>query len=308
MVFIPIKGIGQKAFFQFTYEVHANQLPVDAKSLSVLVPVPKSNKHQSIRNLTIESNATYAIKNGSEFSNRYLVVNMTKGQIKDSFNLSMTFKVKRNPIESNKAYQKGSENLQRFQKADSLIPLNSQIRKEAEKALDGERSTMKKARAFYDYLVNSMTYDKSGEGWGRGDALYACNAKKGNCTDFHSLFIGMSRSEQIPARFHVGFPIPKEKKEGEIKGYHCWAEFFQGDKGWVPVDISEAWKDQDKKDYYFGSLDPYRVRFTSGRDVPVEIRNGVTKQLNYFVYPKLFKDGDAYTKFSTKFHFKHLSE
>ncbi len=308
LALIPALVKGQKATFKFSYEVHAKDLPKDGESFSIVIPIPESDRHQTIQGLSIESNVDYKVKSGSKFSNRYLVAGKAKGEIPRNFDLSMNFKVKREAIESEKKYQKGSENLQRFKKPDRLIPINSQIRKEASKALDGEESTMQKAKAFYDYLVNSMTYDKSGEGWGRGDAVYACNAKKGNCTDFHSLFIGMSRSVDIPARFHVGFPIPQGKKSGKVKGYHCWAEFFHGEKGWVPVDISEAWKNKEKSEYYFGALDPFRVRFTSGRDVPVKIHNGVTKKLNYFVYPKFYKEGVPYKDFNTQFSFKQVPD
>ena len=96
-----------------------------------------------------------------------------------------------------------------------------------------------------------MKYDKTGTGWGRGDTLWACDSKRRNCTDFHSLFMSMARSQGIPARFEIGFPIPAAKTSGEIPGYHCWSEFYLNRKGWVPVDISEAWKNQAKKDYYF---------------------------------------------------------
>ncbi len=64
--------------------------------------------------------------------------------------------------------------------------------------------------------------------------------------------------EGIPARFEIGFPVPGAA-EGAIPGYHCWAEFFLDGVGWVPVDISEAWKDPKKHDYFFGTLDADRV-------------------------------------------------
>jgi hypothetical protein len=35
----------------------------------------------------------------------------------------------------------------------------------------------------------------------------------------------------------------------------------------VPVDISEAWKHQEKHDYFFGAHDVNRVQFTQGRDL-----------------------------------------
>ena len=110
----------------------------------------------------------------------------------------------------------------------------------------GQTGTVAKAKAAYDYLFTTMRYDKTGTGWGRGDAVWACDAKHGNCTDFHSPFIGMMRADDIPARFDIGFPLPENKEQGDIAGYHCWAEFFARNTGWVPVDISEAWKAKEK--------------------------------------------------------------
>ena len=95
------------------------------------------------------------------------------------------------------------------------------------KVTEGETTPLDKARAIYDYVFTTMRYDKTGTGWGRGDVLYACDAKKGNCTDFHSLFIAMARSQGIPARFEIGFPLPPDKHSAEIAGYHCWSDFFE---------------------------------------------------------------------------------
>jgi transglutaminase-like putative cysteine protease len=65
----------------------------------------------------------------------------------------------------------------------------------AAKVTQGKSQILEKARAIYDYVFATMRYDKTGTGWGRGDVLYACDAKKGNCTDFQSLFIAMARSQ-----------------------------------------------------------------------------------------------------------------
>jgi transglutaminase-like putative cysteine protease len=153
----------------------------------------------------------------------------------------------------------------------------------------------------YEYVTSIMKYDKSGTGWGRGDALYACDVRRGNCTDFHSLFIGLTRARGIPARFTIGFPLGAAKS-GEIPGYHCWAEFYSGGV-WVPVDASEASKHPEKHDYYFGHLDENRVAFTMGRDLELKPRqNG--EPLNYLIYPHAELDGasvqqnEIKTKFS----------
>jgi hypothetical protein len=166
----------------------------------------------------------------------------------------------------------------------------------------GKATQLDRARALYDYTFNNMRYDKSGTGWGRGDAEWACDAKRGNCTDFHSLFISMARSQKIPSRFEIGFPLPANKAGGNIPGYHCWAEFYDPQRGWVPIDISEAWKDQSKKDYFFGAHDANRVQFSVGRDVElVPAQKG--GPLNYFVYPYVELDGKKWENIANDFSF-----
>jgi len=147
-----------------------------------------------------------------------------------------------------------------------------------------------------------VRYDKSGTGWGRGDSLWVCDSKHGNCTDFHSLFISLARAEGIPARFEIGFPLPPDKHSGEIAGYHCWADFYIDGKGWIPVDISEAWKHPEKREYFFGSHDVNRMQFSMGRDLqltPVQQGNA----LNYFVYPYVEVEGREYPNESLAFSF-----
>ena len=120
--------------------------------------------------------------------------------------------------------------------------------------------------------------------------LWVCDSRFGNCTDFHSLFISLARSRGLPARFEIGLPLPSKRGEGNIGGYHCWALFHHDQKGWVPVDISEADKHPEMKEYYFGNLTENRVTFTTGRDI-----NLVPKQdggpLNFFVYPYVEVNG-----------------
>jgi hypothetical protein len=185
---------------------------------------------------------------------------------------------------------------------DALVPITGLPAELAAKVTGGKNTPLEKARAIYDYVFDNMSYDKSGTGWGRGDVLYACDAKKGNCTDFHSLFIAMARSQGIPARFEIGFPLPADKTSGEIAGYHCWADFFEPEHGWVPVDISEAWKHQEKRDYFFGAHDDNRFEFTMGRDLKLNpAQDGAA--LNYFVYPYVEVDGKKYENVSNAFSF-----
>ena len=83
-------------------------------------------------------------------------------------------------------------------------------------------------------------------------------------TDFHSLFIAQTRSLNIPARFIMGLPLPEKKKEGLIAGYHCWAEFYLPQKGWQPIDASEANKFPEKKDEFFFKDNGGGITFSGG--------------------------------------------
>jgi transglutaminase-like putative cysteine protease len=188
----------------------------------------------------------------------------------------------------------------------ALVPVTGLPAELAAKEVQGHTELLDKGRALYDYVYRTMRYDKTGDGWGHGDTLYACNAKKGNCTDFHSLFMSMARSQNIPAHFAIGFPLPVDKHSSEIAGYHCWAEFYVPKTGWVPVDISEAWKHQEKRDYFFGAHDANRVQFTVGRDLRLNPPQS-GKPLNYFVYPYIEMEGKEYGNVSTAFSFADVT-
>ena len=71
------------------------------------------------------------------------------------------------------------------------------IKRLGEKHAEGSETDAEKIRAYYDFVLKYMRYSKHGEGWGQGDAAWACNSRYGTCTDFHSLFLGMARSQKL---------------------------------------------------------------------------------------------------------------
>jgi len=116
----------------------------------------------------------------------------------------------------------------------------------------------------------------------------------------------MARSQKIPARYEMGFSIPTDKHSGEVAGYHCWTDFYLKGTGWVPVDISEAWKHPEKHDYFFGAHDVNRVQFTMGRDITLSPpQQG--QPLNYFVFPYVEVDGKEFSNVATRSSFADVS-
>lgn len=166
-----------------------------------------------------------------------------------------------------------------------LDPILEEIRSASPEADEATR-----ARAIYDWVVDNVEYKKSGTGWGNGDTFWACSERYGNCTDFHSLFISLARTEGIPARFEMGFPVPLDRAVGRVEGYHCWVEFWLTGKGWVPIDASEASKHPEQRELHYGTHPADRFQLSRGRDLRLgqEHRD---RPLNYFVYPYVEVDG-----------------
>lgn len=279
--------------FQFTYRV---KLPVIDGRATLWLPLGQSDAFQLVEVEQICTPGIYERVRDFDHGNQVLIFYPRK---EDSGKLiEITYAVKR--LEKS-AYPTGKGSQSAYLRPELLVPRDKTFTDLARAATQGARSSLDKGRALYQHTLDRMKYDKSGEGWGRGDAHYACDAKTGNCTDFHAYFIALARSIGLPARFSIGYTIPADSDEGAIGGYHCWAE-FQADGQWIPVDISEADKFPALADYYFGHHPANRFELTTGRDLLVDPlpQSG---PINFLVYPLLEVDGKL-VKTENTFSFK----
>lgn len=299
--------------FRFTYNFSVKDIPAGAKRVRVWIPVPQTDQYQTVRVLSVKAPVETRMTQEPEYGNRMIYAQIPNSAARKA-EFTIEYKITR------REYSRGSYaqlerkdqmpsvvsvSMNRLVAPDSLIPTDGKIKALATEVTGSKTGTVAKAKAAYDYLFTTMRYDKTGSGWGRGDAVWACDAKHGNCTDFHSPFIGMLRADGIPARFDIGFPLPENKDKGDIAGYHCWAEFYARKTGWIPVDISEAWKAKEKEDYFFGSVDANRVQFSTGRDITLSPKQDGSA-LNYFVYPYVEVDGKPHDKLDKQFSFEEV--
>jgi len=296
--------------FEFTYLTRIPTLPAGSKISRIWIPLPHSDPYQTVEDLKIESPFPYAKHRDPEYGNEYLYLQVPAGKLATAAEVRISFHATRQEhrVELDarpaSAPSAGADlsGLQRFLKPDRRVPLDGVIAELSAQETRGIQDPLEKARAIYNYVIATMRYDKSGTGWGNGDAIWACTAKRGNCTDFHSLFIGMMRAAAIPARFEIGFPLPADQHDGVVAGYHCWAQFYVEPYGWIPVDASEAWKHPEKKSYFFGAHDDNRLQFTVGRDIRLDPpQRG--DPLNYFIYPYAELDGKPFAV-ESKFSFQ----
>ena len=299
--------------FHFTYNFTVKDVPRVAKRVRVWVPVPQTDQHQTVRVLAVKAPVKTRMTQDPEYGNRMMyaeIENSAPGEAEFTLEYQVTRKEysRGDYAQLERKDQKPQvvlASMNRLVAPDNLIPTDGRIKALAIEVTGSKTGTVAKSKAAYDYLFTNMRYDKTGSGWGRGDAIWACDSKRGNCTDFHSPFIGMLRADGIPARFDIGFPLPENKDKGDIAGYHCWAEFYTPKIGWIPVDISEAWKAKQKADYFFGSVDANRVQFSTGRDITLSPKQD-GPALNYFVYPYVEVDGKPHEKLDKKFSFEEV--
>lgn len=221
-----------------------------------------------------------------------------KADGKGEIPFEVMYKIKRQEVLGGSIGKGISDDLvKRFLQADAKVPVGGK----GMTLLEGKKlptDNLKLGKTLYDIVNEHMTYSKKGTGWGQGDSNWACDSKFGNCTDFHSLFISLTRAHKVPAKFVMGFGVPEKRGKGDIGGYHCWAWFQPMGQGWVPVDISQA--NQVKKDnpklaeYLFGNLTEDRVVFTTGRDINLMPQQS-GPALNFFIYPYVEVEGQAHT-------------
>ncbi len=259
-------------------------------TVKVWLPVPPSNDEQMVEIVSKKLPEGAKLSREPWYDNQMFYFE-TKAGADGSVPYEVVYKVTRKEIRGLTEPAMDANKIARFLQPDELVPITGKPL-ELLKGKTLPEEPMARARAFYDLVNGHMKYDKTNPGWGRGDSVWACDSKTGNCTDFHSLFISLARAYKIPAKFEMGFSIPEKRGSGEVKGYHCWAKFRPSDKGWVAVDISEANKDPKMKDYYFGNLTEDRVAISVGRDIDLVPRQ-MGKALNFFLAPYAEVEGKA---------------
>ena len=321
----------------FSFNYYINLEPTNNKKLELWVPIPQSNEVQTINNIKIDADELdYTIENEVLHGNKYLYINHKKGTFAKK-NIVISFDVIRREHQNIHYDNVEPEN---YLGSYSVVPTGAFFSKIIEK----NNLSKSNVRGIYDYILSGMHYGKPkevgdtyyGDPWlsadgqygdkavnrdevvglykkakshkgnytfGNGNSVYACDIGVGNCTDYHSYFLSLSRTLEVPARFHMGFTIP-EGEQGKIGGYHCWADYYEEGKGWTPVDISEADKAPEKKNYFFGTATESRVEMVVGRDFVLEGYGEET--VNLFIYPLLEIDDAPSTSFTKYFTYKNI--
>ena len=285
--------VRERDWFEFLYRA---TLPEINDVGRMWIPLPVTDQYQTIEVKYIEAPVDQKILEDREHGNKMFFMVLKPENSGET--IEICYRVDRR---EKGVYEDNTRDPNDYLRPDRLVPGNEDFRKIAERVVEGKLGNLARARALYDHTIDRMRYMKYGDGWGQGDAVYACDTRTGNCTDFHSYFIALSRAVGIPARFAIGASIPSERNEGGIDGYHCWVEFYTNGKWW-PADISEGDKCSALSTYYFGHHPANRIEFSRGRDLVVE-PGPASGPINFLAYPVLEIGGEmARTKVEFSFN------
>jgi len=295
----------KERYVEVTFKIDL-KAPENVKDVRLWIPYSVSDENQIVEDVRIGGNYSYqGIYKEREFGNSILYVEWRK-PLKER-TLSHIFKVRRKEVVK-KEFPKieppfNEKEFEKYLIATSLSPTTGKVKEITENITKGKKTTLEKARAIYDWIVDNMYRDPKIKGCGTGEVERLLESLGGKCGDIHSVYVALARSVGVPSREIFGIRIPKGKEGDMTKAQHCWAEFYLPGYGWIPIDPSDVRKimlekklnlgeEKEYREYYFGAVDESRISYGIGRDL---ILNPPQKdgKLNYFMYPYAEADGKA---------------
>jgi transglutaminase-like putative cysteine protease len=264
---------GRMRSFEFEYKVGVAPEQTPAR---LWLPLPSSDLFQDVVEQSLELGGSVRAEVNACDDNRVLYLRLPT--LSERQTIRLAFRVTRRsrsstpPSYDDYGTSLDALGLSSFVSGNARVPIDGQFGDEALDIVARATSPFAKARAVFDHVLATYSYDSSGCTPAKGDAVgdlqVACDIKLGTCTDLHGVLIAYLRAAGVPARFAFGFNVPVRPR-GPIAGYHCWSEVYLPGSGWFPIDVSEARKREagPERDFYFGNLDENRVQFSTGRDL-----------------------------------------
>jgi transglutaminase-like putative cysteine protease len=289
------KTASGKIIMEFDLSAHDH-----GKETQLWIPYPITNKNQTITNIHVKGNySSSGVYTDSKFQIPILYARWDSG-IKNRKS-TFSFDVKRQEVIRRDFPDKETKwdpsDYALYLAPTRLGPIDGEVKKIAEKITAGQTSVLGKAKAIYDWTCENTYRNPKTRGCGIGDVYKFLKEPGGKCTDISSIYVVLARAAGVPAREVFGIRLGKKALEDISKWQHCWAEFYLPGYGWVPVDpadvrkmmltqnliLSDA-KTAEYRKYFWGGIDPYRIRLGEGRDLTLNPPQ-FGQPVNYLMYP-----------------------
>ena len=176
-----------------------------------------------------------------------------------------------------KPYNTSDPEYRKYTAAGKNIVITPEMKKKAQEIVGNETNPYLQAQKIYWHIMDTLPYSHVPhvmlETTGTPESTYVLNTGFGDCGSQSMYFAALCRSLGIPSRAVGGYQlVPGDE------GTHFWAEYYLEGYGWIPVDVTAAetadWAYNATPDerhrfreYYFGSLDPYRYIIQKDVDI-----------------------------------------
>ena len=147
-----------------------------------------------------------------------------------------------------------------LQEQEPHIVFSPYIRRLCDELTAGLTDPLAKARAFYDFITKNMHYTFMPDYIALEQMPENCARNyTGDCGVFAQLFLTLCRCAGIPAQWQSGLTV-----EPDFIGGHDWVRFYVEPYGWIFADTSYGVSsmragNEERRQFYFGNLDPYRM-------------------------------------------------
>ncbi|MFQ5845655.1 MAG: transglutaminase family protein, partial [Planctomycetota bacterium] len=298
---------GRTGEFDVRHELEVN-VPEGAQRLRIWFTLPQDLPAQEAADLEIR--APHETRTVTDSRGNKLLYLEVRDPREPQLRLLTTFHLKRHEVNADLDASRTRpltdaelESMEEYLRPSRYVLVDDEIRELTARVVGGERNPIRASRKIYDWVLRNVDYwvkhpDRLKPS-GVGSTSYCLSAGTGNCTDFHSLYMSLSRAAKIPVRMSYGSFLKKTLDGLDTdQSYHCWAEFYAPNLGWIPIDVAVAdlfvgdfeLSDANRRqvilttaagytggdprmvDYYFGNLDERRITWTVGRDLILEPR------------------------------------
>lgn len=221
------------------------------------VPVPSVNEADWFKSLGSQwtTNGTAALKRDSKYGAEFVHVEWKDGEAAPAITVTSRIATRDRAIDlarSGSAQLTAAE-LKHYTEGTDLIPTGGIVKETSDKIVAGAKTDVEKARAIYEWIVDNTQRNPKTRGCGIGDiaSMLKTGNLTGKCADLNALYVGLARSQGLPARDVYGIRVAPSKfgykslgagSELVTKAQHCRAEVHLAGIGWVPVDPADVRK------------------------------------------------------------------
>ncbi len=263
--------------------------PPKDRDISIWTPLPHDYYDQKVTGLAVSSAFPYRVTEEPVFGNRMYFFKADR--LKPGDRIVLKYNLYRKASDT---VEDRDEKPERHLEPSEWEKWDDNIARYTDSLAGKETDPVKIARKIYDALIDSLTY--LNEACGRGVSILTFEEKTGRCDEFHALFRSMMMYKKIPVKWEQGIALPYPsviKKKGEVEAdcinSQSWLRFYTGNSRWMPVDLAEAKKRPDLRDFFFGRLVPNRIRMSTGRGM--NLNPPQQSPVNTFPYTYAEADG-----------------